>query len=179
MDFSIIVAWICQSCYMYLLNLLHGFVKNSLYFSPSVKQNHLKFDQDFKAWWSFCFELKVLIVKVLNVLGPLCLWYYQCCAYALVLRSWPPYDRSCSDGSAKSDGLFCTSLISLPLKWTYKQLSKRKMLMYLLHCFKIKTYKKLFWLLMAVATFCLLFTKKANETNHRSKFSFFSTKYMQ
>ena len=169
MDFFKLINGFLYYCCMDLSKLLQGFVefvmdlsKSSWYFSPLVKQNHLKFDQDFKACWSFCFELKVLIVKVRNVLGPLCLWYYQCCAYALVLRSWPPYDRSCSDGSAKSDGLFYTSLISLPLKWTYKQLSKRKMLMYLLHCFKIKTYKKLFWLLMAVATFCLLFTRKSD-----------------
>ena len=127
MDFFKLINGFLYYCCMDLSKLLQGFVefvmdlsKSSWYFSPLVKQNHLKFDQDFKACWSFCFELKVLIVKVRNVLGPLCLWYYQCCAYALVLRSWPPYDRSCSDGSAKSDGLFYTSLISLPLKWTYK-----------------------------------------------------------
>ena len=38
--------WICQSCYMY--------------FSPFAKQTKLKFEQDFKACWSFFFELKVL-----------------------------------------------------------------------------------------------------------------------
>ena len=44
---------------------------------PLSNNTKLKFGQDFKAYWSFCLELKVLNrVKVLNALGPLCLW--QC-----------------------------------------------------------------------------------------------------
>ena len=31
-----------------------------MYFLPFAKKNILKFDQDSKACWSFCFELKVL-----------------------------------------------------------------------------------------------------------------------
>ena len=31
-----------------------------MYFSPIAKKTKLKFDQDFKACWSICFELTVL-----------------------------------------------------------------------------------------------------------------------
>ena len=34
--------------------------KFSMFFLPFSKKNKLKFDHDFKACWSFCFELKVL-----------------------------------------------------------------------------------------------------------------------
>ena len=41
--------------------LLHGLVKDFLCFSRLLpKKTKLKFDQDFNACWSFCFELKVL-----------------------------------------------------------------------------------------------------------------------
>ena len=44
-----------------MLKMLHVFVKVVLCISgPLPNKNKLKFDQDFKAWWSFCFELKVL-----------------------------------------------------------------------------------------------------------------------
>ena len=45
-----VVTWICQSCYMDLLKLLHGFVKVVLFISqPLPSKTKLKFDQDFKA----------------------------------------------------------------------------------------------------------------------------------
>ena len=47
-----------------------------MYFSPFAKKNKLKFDQDFKACWSFCFELKVLNESKFSMPWPLCLW--QC-----------------------------------------------------------------------------------------------------
>ena len=51
------VTWINQRC--------------SMYFSPFAKQN-----QDFKAFWSFCFELSVEWVNTLNALSLLCHWQY-------------------------------------------------------------------------------------------------------
>ena len=46
---------------MDLAKLLHGFVKVVLCIScPLPNKTKLKFDQDFKVCWSFCFELKVL-----------------------------------------------------------------------------------------------------------------------
>ena len=70
-----VVTWICQKIYMDLLKLLLGFVTVLLCIScPLPNKTKLKFDQDFKACWSFCFE------QVLNALGQLCLW--QC------LGSW-------------------------------------------------------------------------------------------
>ena len=54
-------VWISPGCYMDLLELLHGFVKVVLsIFCPLPNKNKLKFEQDFKACQSFCFELKVL-----------------------------------------------------------------------------------------------------------------------
>ena len=54
-------SWISLSCYMDLLNLLHVFIKVAPYISSLLpNKTKLKFDQDFKACWSFCFELKVL-----------------------------------------------------------------------------------------------------------------------
>ena len=47
-----------------------------MYFSPFAKKNKQKFDQDFKACWSFCFELKVLNESKFSMPWPLCLW--QC-----------------------------------------------------------------------------------------------------
>ena len=47
-----------------------------MYFLPFAKKNKLKFDQDFKACWSFCFELKVLNESKFSMPWPLCLW--QC-----------------------------------------------------------------------------------------------------
>ena len=59
--FLFVVTWICQCCYMYLLELFHGFIKFVPCIShPLPKKTKLKFDQGFKACWSFCFELKVL-----------------------------------------------------------------------------------------------------------------------
>ena len=55
-------AWISLSCYTDFSKLMHGFVKVvyvnlSKLFYVLLK---LKFDQDIKALWSFCCELKVL-----------------------------------------------------------------------------------------------------------------------
>ena len=56
-----VVIWICQSCYMDLFKLLHIFVKVVLCFSRSLPiKTKLKFAQDFKACWSFCFEIMLL-----------------------------------------------------------------------------------------------------------------------
>ena len=56
-----VVTWICQKIYMDLLKLLLGFVTVLLCIScPLPNKTKLKFDQDFKACWSFCFEQKVL-----------------------------------------------------------------------------------------------------------------------
>ena len=53
--------WICQNCYMDFSKLLHGYVKVVVCVScPLRNKTKLKFEQDFKACWSFCFELKVL-----------------------------------------------------------------------------------------------------------------------
>ena len=58
MDFS---KLICQSSYMDLFKLLHGFVKDVFYISlPLLNETKLKFDWDFKVYWSFCFKLKLL-----------------------------------------------------------------------------------------------------------------------
>ena len=44
-----VVTWICQSCYMDLLKLFHGFVKVALFFfRPLLNKTKLKFDHDFK-----------------------------------------------------------------------------------------------------------------------------------
>ena len=77
-----VVSWICQiwyiwiplSCNMDLLELLHGFVKVVLSISrPLPKKTKLKFDQDFKANWTVCFELNVLngliLLDALDQLG--------------------------------------------------------------------------------------------------------------
>ena len=46
---------------MDLFKLLHGFVKVVLCISCSLpNKTKLKFEQDFKAFWCFCFQLKVL-----------------------------------------------------------------------------------------------------------------------
>ena len=38
-----------------------------LFFLPFAKQTKLKFDQDFPARWSLCFELKVLTESVVSL----------------------------------------------------------------------------------------------------------------
>ena len=58
--FLLVVTWICRSCCIDLLRLLLGFVKVVLCISrPLPNKTKMKFDQDFKVCWSFCFELKV------------------------------------------------------------------------------------------------------------------------
>ena len=87
------VPGMCQSYFMDLLWLLHGFVKVVICISrPLTNETKLKFDQDFKACRRFCFELKVLIewVKIFKALGPLCLW--QC----LNISAWPETKSSSS-----------------------------------------------------------------------------------
>ena len=60
-EFLYFALLICQSGYMDLLKSLNGFDKVVLCIPrPLPNQIKLKFDQDFKASWSFCFELKVL-----------------------------------------------------------------------------------------------------------------------
>ena len=56
-----VVVWICLNWYMPFFKLLHGFVKVVLCIPRSLpNKTKLKIKQDFKACWSFCFELKVL-----------------------------------------------------------------------------------------------------------------------
>ena len=60
-----VVMWICQSCYIDLLKLLHGFVRVVLCLSrPLSNKTKLKFDQDFKACWSFWFEIKLQLITI-------------------------------------------------------------------------------------------------------------------
>jgi len=57
--FVTVLTWICCCCYM---NLYKGCCMDLLYISisrPLPNKTKLKFD--FKAFWCFCFELKVLI----------------------------------------------------------------------------------------------------------------------
>ena len=50
-----------QSCHTVFLEVFHWFFKDVLCFSrPLPKETKLKFDQDFKICWSFCFEIKLL-----------------------------------------------------------------------------------------------------------------------
>ena len=72
--FLSVVSWICQHWYMDLSKLLHGFLLvvtymdlSLLFFLPFAKQTKLKFDQDFPARWSLCFELKVLTESVVSL----------------------------------------------------------------------------------------------------------------
>ena len=73
--FLYVVTWICPNWYVNFSKLSHGFVKIDTWISLSCymdlsklfyaflalrQKNKLKFDQDFKPRWSFCFELKVL-----------------------------------------------------------------------------------------------------------------------
>ena len=54
-------GYIWQHKQMVLLKLLNGFVKVVLcIFHPLLNKTKMKFDQDFKACKTFCFELKVL-----------------------------------------------------------------------------------------------------------------------
>ena len=72
-----IVTWICQSCFMYF---------------SQPNQTRLKFNQDFKVFWGFCFELKVLIEsRTHNDLGPLCLWQCFCLFFKLLLFAFLPW----------------------------------------------------------------------------------------
>ena len=51
----------CDSCFMDLTWLLERFDKVVQHISRPLQNNtKLKFDQDFRACWSFCFQLKVL-----------------------------------------------------------------------------------------------------------------------
>ena len=60
--------WISLNCYMDLSKLIHGFLQVftwicqscSMHFCPLPNKTKLKLDQNFKACWSFCFEVKVL-----------------------------------------------------------------------------------------------------------------------
>ena len=79
MDFSKLIGgfvsidtWISLNCYMGLSKLIHGFLQvftwicQSCYmhFCPLPNKTKLKLDQNFKACWSFCFEVKVLNLNI-------------------------------------------------------------------------------------------------------------------
>ena len=60
--FSKLLFWICQSFYMDLLKVFHGYDKAVICISqPLPNKTTLKFDQDFKDCWNFCYETKLLI----------------------------------------------------------------------------------------------------------------------
>ena len=57
------------------VKVLHGFVKVVLCFSHSLpNKTKLKFDQDFKDYCSFCFELKLLNESKFSMLGSVVPW---------------------------------------------------------------------------------------------------------
>ena len=72
-----IVTWISLSRYLYLSKLLYGFVKLVKRISQIVlcisrllpNKTNLKYDQDFRARWSFCFKLKVLHYSKYSILS--------------------------------------------------------------------------------------------------------------
>ena len=73
--FLYVVTWICQNWYMDSFKLIHGFVKVVLCISRLFpNKTKLKFDQDFKDDWSFCFELKVLNESKYSMLGSAVPW---------------------------------------------------------------------------------------------------------
>ena len=91
-------TWISLSCYMDLPKSLHGFVKVATWICQCLCISHplpdtttLKFDQDIKACWRFCFELKVLN-DPLTSLGPLRLWQifwdFRHWAFLDIATSW-------------------------------------------------------------------------------------------
>ena len=74
------------SCYMESSKLRYGFLKVVTWICLCISRllpnkTKLKFNQDFKACWSFCSEL---MVRVLNALGLSCLWQ---CFYNVI---WAP-----------------------------------------------------------------------------------------
>ena len=78
-----------------LSNLLHGFVNVVLCFSrPLPNKTKLKFDQDFKACWSFCFELKVLneskysMSWVCSALGNVFTYFWLYLIFFIGLDQW-------------------------------------------------------------------------------------------
>ena len=78
-----IETWIFLSCYMDLSKLLHGFVKFVTWICqscsrPLPNQSMLKFYQDFKACWSFRFELGLSNESnyPMPYMGPFCLWQW-------------------------------------------------------------------------------------------------------
>ena len=72
------VIWICWNCNINLSNSMLVFV------AIVDMKTRLKFDQEFKVFWGFCFELKLLIgSRTHNALGPLCLWQ---CLFAYLFR---------------------------------------------------------------------------------------------
>ena len=88
---------ISLSCYMDLSKLLHGFFKVVLCISRLLpNKTKLKFDQDFKVSWSFCFELKVLYVSEYSMpwircaFGNVSWWSWQLISRWLILmiNSW-------------------------------------------------------------------------------------------
>ena len=77
--FFSVVVWICQSCHIDLFKLFHRFVKVVLCISrsPFAKQNKAEVWQRFQSFLKLLLWTKgVKWVKVLNVMGPLCVW--QC-----------------------------------------------------------------------------------------------------
>ena len=123
MDFSKLLhgfpkvdPWITLSCYMDLSKLMHGFIlivtwicqSCSMYFSPFVKQNHAKVSRLVKLQlWTKGVEW----VKVLNALGPLCLW--KC-------FSW--YFRFILPGAAYQNCFYLfTKFVLLLFKWIQNQ----------------------------------------------------------
>ena len=107
------VQWICQNWYMDFHKLLHGFVKNGTWISVSCYMNLSRLMHGFfkvitwicqscsmwfsakqnqaEVWPRFQSLLKLLAltkgvewVKVLNALGPLCLWQCFCDGFLFI-----------------------------------------------------------------------------------------------
>ena len=84
------------SCYINLSKLIHGFLSFSLLHGfvnlsklfylwisrPLPNKTRLKFDQDFKACWSFCFEIKLLNESKYSL-------PWVRCAFGNVCNVWP------------------------------------------------------------------------------------------
>ena len=72
------VTLICQNWYRDFSKLLHGFVRVFLWIPhPLPYKTKLKLCQDFHAYWSFCFELKVLSTHCLVSVVPFAMFCWS------------------------------------------------------------------------------------------------------
>ena len=141
-----------SSCYMDLLKLLRGFVKVVLCIShSSPNKTKVKFDQDIKACWSFCFELKMLNelkyttswvrCALGNVCICVCIWK-QCRELRLMIALPGSVERSWSSTA----------------DWSFFSIA----LCTLLHFFSIALYSVLHFFSIALFTVLYFFTVDIN-----------------